>query len=130
MFRSPQVNFYVEDIDACAGFYRDLLGFSETFRTPREGTPDHVELRLDGFTLGVATIAALRDTHGVTGGAGPARAEVVLWTDDVDGAVAALSAKGVVVLSPPHDFGGSLRSAWIADPAGNPVQIVTRRENG
>lgn len=127
MFRAPQVNLYVTDIEASARFYRDLLGFTETFRTPHEGTPVHVELRLDGLILGLATIESLRDTHGVTAGTGPPRAEVVLWTDDVDAAFASLSAKGVRVLSPPHDFLASLRATWIADPAGNPVQIVMRR---
>lgn len=33
----PQVNFYVEDIEAAADFYRGLLGFTETFRTPQLG---------------------------------------------------------------------------------------------
>jgi catechol 2,3-dioxygenase-like lactoylglutathione lyase family enzyme len=128
MFRAPQVNFYVEDIEASVGFYRDLLGFTETFRTPQQGTPVHVELGLDGFTLGLATIASLRDVHGVTAGTGPPRAEVVVWTDDVDAAFSFLSARGVRVLSPPHDFLASLRATWIADPEGNPVQIVMRRE--
>jgi catechol 2,3-dioxygenase-like lactoylglutathione lyase family enzyme len=128
-FRAPQVNFYVQDIEASASFYRDLLGFTETFRTPQRGTPVHVELGLDGFTLGLATIESLRDTHGVTGGTGPPRAEVVLWSDDVDAAIADLSAKGVKLLSPPHDFAASLRASWIADYEGNPVQIVMRRAN-
>jgi lactoylglutathione lyase len=127
MFRAPQVNFYVQDIEASVGFYRDLLGFTETFRTPPQGTPVHVELRLDGFTLGLATIESLRDVHGVTVAAGPPRAEVVVWADDVDAAFASLRAKSVTVLSPPHDFLASLRATWIADPEGNPVQIVMRR---
>ena len=75
MLRAPQVNFYVEDIEAAADFYRGLLGFTETFRTPRQGTPIHVELRLDGFTLGLATVESLREVHGVTVGTGPPRAE-------------------------------------------------------
>jgi hypothetical protein len=83
--------------------------------------------RLDGFTLGLATIEPLRDVHGVTVGTGPPRAEVIVWTEDVDAAFADLSGKGVRVLSPPHDFLASLRAAWIADPEGNPVQIVMRR---
>jgi catechol 2,3-dioxygenase-like lactoylglutathione lyase family enzyme len=127
MFRAPQVNFYVEDIEAAADFYRGLLGFTETFRTPQQGTPIHVELRLDGFILGLATIESLRDVHGVTVGPGSPRAEVVVWTDDVDAVFADLIGKGVRVLSPPHDFLASLRAAWIADPEGNPVQIVMRR---
>ncbi len=60
-------------------------------------------------------------------GPGP-RAELVLWADDTDAAFAAVTAKGATVLSPPHDFlSASLRAAWIADPDGNPVQLVTRR---
>lgn len=129
MFGAPQVNFYVEDIEAAADFYRGLLGFTEAFRTPQKGAPTYVELRLDGFTLGLATIESLREVHGVTAGTGPPRAEVVVWTDDVDAAFAELSANGVRVLSPPHDFLASLRAAWIADPEGNPVQVRTGRDN-
>jgi catechol 2,3-dioxygenase-like lactoylglutathione lyase family enzyme len=128
VFRDPQVNSYVTDIEAAERFYRDLLGFAETFRTPDHGPPVHVELRLGQFTLGLATIETLRETHGVAAGPGAPRAEIVLWTDDVDAAVTALSAKGVQVLSLPHDFATSLRAAWVCDPEGNPVQIVMRRE--
>jgi len=38
-----------------------------------------------------------------------------------------LLARNVATLSPPHDFLDSHRAAWVADPEGNPVQIVTRR---
>jgi catechol 2,3-dioxygenase-like lactoylglutathione lyase family enzyme len=128
VFASPQINFHVRDVEASAGFYRDLLGFKETFRTPRQGRPDHVELRLDGFVLGVASADALRDVHGVTASTdGVPRAELVLWTDDVDKEIARLEALGVRVLSAPHDFLDSLRSAWIADLDDNPIQVVMRR---
>lgn len=47
--------------------------------------------------------------------------EIVLWTDE-DAASNALVAKGVPLLSSDHDFlNGKLRSAWIADPDGNPI---------
>jgi len=128
VFRDPQVNLYVTDIEAAERFYRDLLGFTETFRTPDHGPPVHVELRLGDFTLGLATIGTLQETHGVTAGPGGPGAEIVLWTDDVDAAVTALSAKGVQVLSPPHDFAASLRATWVCDPEGNPVQIVMRQD--
>ncbi|MBX8636590.1 MAG: VOC family protein [Thermoplasmata archaeon] len=35
MFRDPQVNLYVDDVETSVAFYRDLFGFSETFSTPR-----------------------------------------------------------------------------------------------
>jgi catechol 2,3-dioxygenase-like lactoylglutathione lyase family enzyme len=128
MFRDPQLNIYVTDIEASLRFYRDLLGFAETFRTPEHGAPAHVELLLGEFTLGLADIAAVHDTHAVeVGPTGLPRAEVVLWTDDVDAAVAELEAHGAPVLSKPHDFIKTLRAAWVADPDGNPVQLVMRR---
>jgi len=126
VFRDPQVNLYVEDVDAATRFYRDLLGFRETFRTPEEGTPIHVELRLGQLTLGLAAIEAARNMHGLDVGGGPPRGEVVVWTDDVDEAYAALTAQGARSLSAPHDFLAALRAAWIADPDGNPVQIVQK----
>ena len=127
MFTRPQVNLYVADVEASARFYRDRFGFVETFRTPAEGPPRHVELRFDGFTLGLATIAAARRDHGIPAGAGPARAELVLWSDDVDRDYTDLIAAGATPISAPHDFAAVLRAAWIADPDGHPIQIVTRR---
>jgi lactoylglutathione lyase len=39
MFTTALVNLYTSDIGAGLRFYRDCLGFEETFRTPTEGTP-------------------------------------------------------------------------------------------
>jgi catechol 2,3-dioxygenase-like lactoylglutathione lyase family enzyme len=128
VFRDPQVNFYVQDVETSVQFYRELFGFKETFRTPESGPPDHVELRLGGLLLGLASIEAARNVHGLPAGSGPARAEVVLWTDDVDAVYADLIAKGAPSLRQPHDFLGRLRAAWIADPDGNPVEIVAEHK--
>jgi lactoylglutathione lyase len=58
VFASGLVNLYTRDIEAGARFYGDLLGLTETFRTPREGVPSHVEFRAGDFTVG------LRDPDG------------------------------------------------------------------
>lgn len=123
-YRDPQINYYVQDVDLSVRFYVEHFGFVETFRTPSEGTPEHVELKLGGLILGLASHVAAQGTHGLTTGGGGARAEVCLWTDDVDAAYADLVAQGVPSLSAPHDFIGKLRAAWLADPDGNPVEIV------
>lgn len=39
MFISAFVNLYTNDIEAGIRFYRDLLGFVETFRAPKDGIP-------------------------------------------------------------------------------------------
>jgi catechol 2,3-dioxygenase-like lactoylglutathione lyase family enzyme len=129
-FRDPQINLYVREIEPVLRFYRDHLGFVETFRTPRTGEPIHVELRLGGLVLGLARRSAIPDVHGFTPGDGPPRSEVVVWTPDVDAAYAILTAAGAKTLSAPHDFLGRLRAAWVLDPEGNPVQIVMDRSSG
>lgn len=99
----------------------------ETFRTPDAGEPIHIELKLDSFTLGIATIEAVRDHHGLRPEGDGRWIELVLWTDNVDASVAELVAHGAQLLSPAHDFlEGELRAAWIADPDGNPIQLVQR----
>src|SRR4051812_7252587 len=124
MFRDPQVNTYVRDVETTVRFYTELLGFTESFRTPETGPPVHVEVRLGGLILGFADIEATKEMHGLSVDSGPKRAEVVVWTDDVDSAFARLVAAGATPLSPPHNFIDRLRAAWVADPDGGPVQMV------
>lgn len=128
MFFTGQTNLYVADVERSVRFYRDGFGFQETFRTPKDGVPEHVEVRLDTFLLGFNSIRAAREVHGLSPGSGSPQAELVIWTDDVDAAFADLVEKhDATVLVPPHDFGDSLRTGWIADPDGNPVGITMRR---
>jgi hypothetical protein len=66
-----------------ANFYMGL-GFRETFRTPESGTPVHVEVTLDGFTLGIAAVAAAMADHGLNPDLRGHPVVLVLWTDDTD----------------------------------------------
>lgn len=125
-FADPQVNLYVGDIQASLRFYRDVLGFTETFRIPKYGVPAHVELQLGSFKVGVATFEALKRDHGIRTGRGPPRVEIVLFTDDPDGAYGWATSRGAPSLSIPHDFGGYVHSAKVADPDGNPVGFTAR----
>ncbi len=125
-FSAPMINLYSRNLSRAVAFYSGL-GFVESFRTPASGEPIHVELTKDGFTLGIATIDAATREHGLRPEGEGRWIEIVLWTDNTDAAVNALVAKGAPLLSPAHDFlDGKLRSAWIADPDGNPIQLVQR----
>lgn len=120
------INIYSHEVMRLVRFYEGL-GFLETFRTPKQGTPIHVELNLDRLTIGIASVDAALTDHGVSPNLGGRPIEIVLWTDDTDRAYTRLTADGAPSLSPPHDFQGSLRAAWVADPDGNPVQLVRHR---
>lgn len=127
IFRAPMINLYAADLPRTAAFYAEL-GFTETFRTPQAGEPVHIELTLEGFTLGIATREAASGHHNLPPAGEGRSIEIVLWTEGTDAALGALAARGVRILSAPHDFlEGKLRAAWIADPDGNPIQIVQQR---
>jgi catechol 2,3-dioxygenase-like lactoylglutathione lyase family enzyme len=126
VFSAPQINIYTADVERALSFYTGL-GFEERFRYAPDGAPVHVELVLDGFTLGIADVEAARADHGLKPSLEGQAVEVVLWCDDTDAAFARLTAAGALALSDPHDWLGNLRLAWVADPDGNPIQLVERR---
>lgn len=127
MFTTAFVNLYTADIEAGLRFYRDLLGFAETFRTPTEGVPEHVELTLGGFRIGLGSVEAARRVHGVDASPGSPAMVLVVWTDDVDQAVDELVAAGTPLVHAPHDTGNNNRNALLRDPDGNLVEIVAKR---
>ncbi len=127
MFETGFVNLYTADIEAGLRFYRDLLGFTETFRTPTDGVPEHVELTLNGFAIGLGSVEAARRVHGVDAQPGAASVVVVVWTTDVDEAFTLLCAAGAPVVQEPHDAGSANRTALLRDPDGNLVEIVSKR---
>jgi lactoylglutathione lyase len=126
MFATGFVNLYTADIEAGLRFYRDLLGFEETFRTPTEGIPEHVELTLGGLALGLGTVQAAKRVHGVDASPGSPAMVLVVWTDDLDTAYERLTSAGAPVVQPPHDTGNDNRSALLRDPDGNLVEIVAK----
>jgi predicted enzyme related to lactoylglutathione lyase len=126
-FHAPMINLYSHDLRKAVAFYKKF-GFVETFRTPCSGDPVHIELTLEGFKRGIATVEAARAEYGLDPHGEGRWVEIVLWTNDIDAAVRDLEDGGAPVLSAAHDFlGGKLRSAWVADPDGNPVQMVQRK---
>ena len=126
-FTNPAINYYVEDVEVTAQFYIEHFGFVETFRIPQQGAPVHVEITLGSFVLGIESQEASRTMHGLPlESAGFAHAELALRTENVDESHAMLMEKGVVSIRPPHNLLPSLRVAWVMDPDGNPVRIVTR----
>jgi lactoylglutathione lyase len=127
MFTTGLVNLYTNDIEAGIRFYRDLLGFEETFRTPSEGIPEHVEFVLGGFKIGLGTVEAAKRVHGVDTTPGSPAMVLVIWAADVDRSYETLVAAGVPVIQQPHDTGNNNRNALLRDPDGNLVEIVSKK---
>lgn len=84
-FRTPQVILFSQNLPRAIAFYSSL-GFEETFRVPTEGDPIHVDLALDGYRIGIASVASTRDDHGLDPVPEGQRAAVILWTDDTPAA--------------------------------------------
>jgi glyoxylase I family protein len=122
-FHQPQVVLLSENLPRAAAFYEGL-GFVQTFRTPAEGDPIHVDLVLDSYKIGIASGDSTRDDHGLDPVTTGQRAVVGVWTDDTAAAYAQLTSAGCPGLKAPHEWLDRLLIAWIADPDGNPVQIV------
>jgi glyoxylase I family protein len=123
LFHEPQVVLFSENVTRAAAFY-EKLGFTETFRVPVQGEPIHVDLSLDGYKIGVASVASTRDDHGLDPVPEGQRAAVILWSDDAAAAYEHVVGLGAPAIRGPHVWLDRLLIAWIADPDGNPIQIV------
>lgn len=127
MIVSGLVNVFTHDIDAALAFYQGVLGLPESFRTPREGTPEHVEMEAGGFVLALSTVEAARRVHGLDPEVGRPAMSLVFWVDDVDATFAAVTAGGARAVTAPHDAGNSNRNAVVLDPDGTLVELVAKR---
>ncbi len=103
-FHGGQSNYYVQDVERIAAFYRDSFGFKETYRNPKLGEPDHIEIRLGEYLIGLSSIQAGRTIHRLPLDPGKPSGEIVLWTNDVDQAHAMLIDKRVHCIREPHNF--------------------------
>ena len=119
-----QVALAAPDLDEAERFYKDALGARFVARFDPPGL---VFFDLDGVRL---LIERASETRG--------NSVLYLWTDDIEGRVADLEAKGVRMTSPPHPihkdedgtFGPAGETEWMAffeDPAGNVLALVTRK---
>jgi predicted enzyme related to lactoylglutathione lyase len=122
----PSINILTRNVPRLLSFYSGL-GFRETFRAPRDGIPTHVEVTLDTFTIGISSVEAAIADHGLHPNLDGRPIAILLWSDDLDGDYAKLTTAGARSLRPPQDFRSNLRTAWVEDPDGNPINLVQRQ---
>lgn len=122
MITSSMPNLFTRDIEAAVAFYRDQLGFSQSFQVPDPGRPEHVVLGLGDSRLALSTPRAA-----VAAGLDPTTGnpfELVIWCDDVDGETARLQAAGATIVVEPYRHPAGHRRSYVADPDGNWVALV------
>ena len=123
MFTSSMPNLYSADVASAANFYRDLLGFTQTYQFPAEGSPRHVELRLGNSMLALTSHSAIREAGLAAPSPGHPH-ELVVWCDDIDAAITGLRSAGVRILVEPYDHVAAHRRAYVADPDDNWLALV------
>lgn len=112
----------VRDLATCTAFYRDILGLEV-----HESTPNLVSFQIDNvyfFLLEARGAAQMVSSEPLDFSMeGSPRVLLAAGVEDVDVAYDTLSVKGVRFLRPPTDQPWGLRTAYFADPEGNPWEI-------
>lgn len=109
---------FVEDLDTCMKFYRDVLGFQTTFNDDvsyafQVGGHDFVVLKVSAAVAMVGeAVLALDQAAGH-------RVLLCAGVDDVDATYEALTAKGLTFIKAPDSKPWGRRTAYFADPEGN-----------
>jgi predicted enzyme related to lactoylglutathione lyase len=102
----------VTDVDAAKAFYASAFGWSLV-----DYGPDYAGIQGDSKEMG----GLRRDSE--VGGGGPL---VILYSEDLEGSVEAVTAAGGPILKPIYAFPGGRRFHF-ADPAGNELAVWSDR---
>jgi catechol 2,3-dioxygenase-like lactoylglutathione lyase family enzyme len=113
-FHHVCVNTNGASLDEMVDFYRDVLGLADRARPQIPGVPGHwhsvgdQELHLVGAPASRATVDPTGNHHCVA-------------VDDLDGAIAELEERGIECARAVQ--GEHTVQIWIADPAGNTIEL-------
>jgi len=113
-FHHVSVNSNGAPLDEMVGFYREVLGLGDQRRPEIPGIPGHWHLVGDQelHLVGAAASGTRIDTTGN---------HFCVAVDDLDGAIAELEARGIEYVRAVQ--GERTVQIWIADPAGNTIEL-------
>jgi catechol 2,3-dioxygenase-like lactoylglutathione lyase family enzyme len=112
------VTVMVDDLDAALGFYCDALGFESL---PRPDFGPGAWLQAGTAQVHIGVVAEMVKPAGLP------HLALLIPATDWDATVAALTDRGVPFVMGPstrEDFGRTVRAAFIADPAGNVIELT------
>lgn len=117
-----QIHISVTDLERSVTFYRDVLGLAHLFTVPGQPMAFFMAGSVRLY-LGVPEDEKFRS-----------RPVVYYRVDDVEADHAAIVARGAVSLSDPHmvhrDAAAELWMAFVEDPDGTPIGLMTERPCG
>ncbi|NYV76621.1 VOC family protein [Streptomyces sp. UH6] len=105
------------DQDVLVGFYTELFGAEEIFRTPAKGLAFSIGVRVGDTDLGLVAKANPGDREAP-------RILLSIGVEDVDETLGRVEALGGTVSSGANDMPWGQRVAHIQDPDGNPVNLT------
>jgi predicted enzyme related to lactoylglutathione lyase len=125
--RVRSIRVLATDPEAIATFYKKAFGMSETRRPVDTATFKEIVIN-SGTTVDLAKAAtstpiviATRPKDAPAG----AMASLILQVPDMDKAIAAAKAAGATLMRGPNKTGEGLGFAFLKDPDGNQVELVT-----
>ena len=106
------------DLPRLLGFYEGLLDGESRSRSPSDGPPVFVTVRIGSDEIGIAGSEDASED--------PPRVAMWVYVDDCDAAVARLRAAGITIVDEPADQPWGERIARLLDPDGNEVIVGSR----
>ncbi len=115
----------VQDMSAALRFYAETLGGAQVYQFPPEGEPGFVTLRIGASEMALSVIGASMPLDVPKRPATGHRIQLSVNVASVDDAVGALAKLGARTAMEPSDQPWGERAAYMEDPDGNLVLLVS-----
>ncbi|MFI0449238.1 VOC family protein [Actinomadura sp. 6N118] len=116
------INFWVEDVEAAADWYAELLGIKPYFnRSGPDGKPAYIEFRIGDYQ---AELGLIDSRFGPPDAKGPGGSVMHWHVDDLEATLAKLLSMGATEYQPITEHGPGFVTASVIDPFGNVLGIM------
>ena len=115
---------FVSDMGRSVAFYRDVLGWPLTCRSP-----ERTELAGEGTTLALHHASRPSGAAAVQGEIA-GRCQLGFWVEDVEAFHQDMVARGTLCIQPPTEDASGAKLAVYADPDGLPFSVEEGRKEG
>lgn len=124
MFRGfATISYFADDLTAAEAWYTEVLGTEPYFRRDVDGKPAYIEYRIGDYQAELGIIHSRFAPHDVS--RGPAGVVMQWHVDDLEAAFARLISLGAKELQGITPRGDGFVTAWVVDPFGNVIGIMT-----